>query len=68
MGFFLDSDAQMTTQEFSAVEGPWVRSENEGRGGLQQQRSERFYLYRMLGKMLVTKKAHEKSLTSKSKF
>jgi hypothetical protein len=28
------------------VEGPWVCSEIESRGRLQQQRSERFYLYR----------------------
>jgi hypothetical protein len=33
-------------QEFLAVEGSWVHSENESRDGLQQQRSERFYLWR----------------------
>jgi hypothetical protein len=33
-------------QEFSAVEDSWVHTENESRGGLQQQRSERFYLSR----------------------
>jgi hypothetical protein len=32
------------TEEFLAVEGPQVCSENENRGGLELQKSERFYL------------------------
>jgi hypothetical protein len=39
-----NNDAQMTPAGISGLQSSWVHSENESTGGLQQQRSERFYL------------------------
>jgi hypothetical protein len=39
-----DTDARMTCAGISGAQGSWARSEDESTGGLQQQRSERFYL------------------------